>query len=89
MNWRRRPRFAPLVLLLALAGPATAAVPPPIGDVMAGEFALQQGDLETAARYYLLAAQVSPEPKSWRYSLPATQIARSSAAAFRTSMAVM
>jgi tetratricopeptide (TPR) repeat protein len=61
MNCRRRPRFAPLVLLLALAGPAAAAVPPPIGDVMAGEFALQQGDLTAAARYYLLAAQVSPD----------------------------
>lgn len=50
-----------LVLLSALAGPAGAAVAPPIADVMAGEFALQQGDLKTAARYYLLAAQVSPD----------------------------
>lgn len=50
-----------LVLLLALAGPAGAAVPPPLADVMAGEFALQQGDLKAAARYYLLAAQVSPD----------------------------
>lgn len=56
----RRPCLL-LVLLLALAGPAGAAVAPPIADVMAGEFALQQGDLKTAARYYLLAAQVSPD----------------------------
>lgn len=56
----RRPRLL-LVLLLALAGPAGAAVAPPMADVMAGEFALQQGDLKTAARYYLLAAQVSPD----------------------------
>lgn len=56
----RRPCLL-LVLLLALAGPADAAVAPPIADVMAGEFALQQGDLKTAARYYLLAAQVSPD----------------------------
>jgi len=56
----RRPCLL-LVLLLALAGPVGAAVAPPIADVMAGEFALQQGDLKAAARYYLLAAQVSPD----------------------------
>ncbi len=60
MNWRPRSFFAALTLLLACAGPA-AALPPPIGDVMAGEFALQQGDLQAASRYYLLAAQVSPD----------------------------
>lgn len=58
MNLRQR---LILPLLLALAGPA-AAVAPPIGDVMAGEFALQQGDLRAAARYYLLASQVSRDP---------------------------
>ena len=60
MNWRHR-LILP-TLLLVLSGPAVAAVPAPIGDVMAGEFALQQGDLRAAARYYLLAARVSPDP---------------------------
>ena len=50
-----------LSLVLTLAAPVGAAVAPPIADVMAGEFALQQGDLKAAARYYLLAAQVSPD----------------------------
>jgi len=59
MNWHHR-LILPL-LLLAPCGPA-AAVAPPIGDVMAGEFALQQGDLPAAARYYLLAARVSTDP---------------------------
>ena len=60
MKWRHR-LFLP-ALVLALSGPAGAAVPAPIGDVMAGEFALQQGDLRAAARYYLLAARVSGDP---------------------------
>ncbi len=59
MNWHHR-LILP-VLLLVPCGPA-AAVPPPIGDVMAGEFALQQGDLPAAARYYLLAARISTDP---------------------------
>ena len=50
------------VLVLALSRPAAAAVPAPIGDVMAAEFALQQGDLAAAARHYLLAARVSSDP---------------------------
>lgn len=65
--------FPSLLLLLALA-PAADAVPrqsasgPPasgpsaIGDVMAGEFALQLGDLPGAARYYLLAARAADDP---------------------------
>lgn len=59
MNLRRR--LTVPALLLALSGPVGAAVAPPIGDVMAGEFALQQGDLPAAARYYLLASQVSKD----------------------------
>ncbi|PZO06124.1 MAG: hypothetical protein DCF27_13150 [Lysobacteraceae bacterium] len=59
MNWHHR-LILP-VLLLVPCGPA-AAVPPPIGDVMAGEFALQQGDLPAAARSYLLAARISTDP---------------------------
>lgn len=60
MNWRHR-LILP-ALLLALSGPAGAAAPAPIGDVMAGEFALQQGELASAARHYLLAARVSTDP---------------------------
>ena len=59
MNGRHRLLLP--TLLLALAGPAAAAVRAPIGDVMAGEFALQQGDLAAAARHYLLAARVSDD----------------------------
>lgn len=59
MYWRLR---LILPLLLALSGTAAAAAPAPIGDVMAGEFALQQGDLPAAARHYLLAAQASGDP---------------------------
>lgn len=57
-------RHCPLVtlLLLALCGPAGAAVAPPMADVMAGEFAIQKGELPTAARYYLLAALQSDDP---------------------------
>ena len=60
MSWRQR-LILP-ALMLVLSGPAAAAVPAPIGDVMAGEFALQQGDLPAAARYYLRAARVSGDP---------------------------
>lgn len=60
MTWRRR-LILP-ALLLALSWPAAAAVRAPIGDIMAGEFALQQGDLPAAARHYLLAARVSTDP---------------------------
>ncbi|MBP6626478.1 MAG: hypothetical protein KA187_03580, partial [Arenimonas sp.] len=57
-------RHRPLVtlLLLALCAPAGAAAAPPMADVMAGEFAIQKGELPTAARYYLLAALQSDDP---------------------------
>ena len=66
--------LASLFLLLPLSGvsPAWAAeaeaeaAPPsrpvPLGDVMAGEFALQYGDLPGAARHYLLAARATRDP---------------------------
>lgn len=57
-----RHRLSLPLLLMALSGPAAAAIAPPIGDVMAGEFALQQGDLSSAARHYLLAARGSSDP---------------------------
>ncbi|MBW8367194.1 MAG: tetratricopeptide repeat protein [Arenimonas sp.] len=59
MNWHHR-LILPVLLLAPLG--SVAAVPPPIGDVMAGEFALQQGDVKAAARYYLLAARTSTDP---------------------------
>lgn len=60
---RRFLQTLPLLLALLPAPPATAApAPVPVGDVMAGEFALQRGDLPGAARYYLLAAQVADDP---------------------------
>ncbi len=63
MPRRRIAPFAFIPLAAALAGPAAAGVPAPVGDVMAAEFALQQGDLATASRYYLLAAQLSDDPE--------------------------
>ena len=60
MKWRSR-LILP-ALLLALSGSAAAGPRAPIGDVMAGEFALQQGDLPAAARHYVLAARVSKDP---------------------------
>ncbi len=57
------PRLCLLLVLLCLPlSPALARPATPIGDLMAGEFALQQGDLAAAGRYYLLAAQVSDDP---------------------------
>lgn len=58
----RRHRFPLLLLALALAAPAPAADLPPVGEVMAGEFALQQGDLPAAARHFLQAARTSGDP---------------------------
>jgi tetratricopeptide (TPR) repeat protein len=60
MNWRHR-LILP-ALLLVLSGPAAADARAPIGDVMAGEFAVQQGDLAAAARHYVLAARISDDP---------------------------
>jgi len=54
-------------LLLALALPAQAARKPapareePLGAVMAGEFALQSGQLSEASRWYLQAARASDD----------------------------
>jgi tetratricopeptide (TPR) repeat protein len=54
-------------LLLALALPAQAARKPapvreePLGAVMAGEFALQSGQLDEASRWYLQAARASDD----------------------------
>ena len=61
MPRRRHALFALPVLLLAVAGPAVPAVPAPVGDLLSAEFALQEGDLATASRYYLLAARVSDD----------------------------
>src|SRR5688572_2279671 len=68
MNRRLFPTFLLLMALAPAASaalPATAETPPPapIGDLMAGEFALQLGDLPGAARYYLLAARATDDPE--------------------------
>lgn len=59
MQWRHFVLLPPL--LLALSGPAVAGSDAPVGDVMAAEFALQRGDLSTASRYYLQAAEAFPD----------------------------
>ncbi|HEX4853851.1 MULTISPECIES: tetratricopeptide repeat protein [Arenimonas] len=58
----RRHCLFPALLALAFAGPVAATATAPIGEVMAGEFALQQGDLPTAARHFLQAALASGDP---------------------------
>lgn len=67
----RLPRSGLLLCLLALAGlmPIAAAgqalpEPPldPLAASMAGEFALQSGQLQDAARFYLAAAQAAEDP---------------------------
>lgn len=60
MNRRHRCFSALLALLLAV--PAAAAGPAPLGEVLAGEFALQQGDLPAAARHFAGAARASDDP---------------------------
>ena len=66
---RQRPRFRPLrclpwaLLMLLSAAPLQAARPAkagvPLEQVMAGEFALQAGQLPDAARWYLEAARLA------------------------------
>lgn len=51
-----------ILLLMPAPGPAVAERAP-IGDLMTAEFALQQGDLGTAARGYLAAALASSDPE--------------------------
>ncbi|MBS0200513.1 MAG: tetratricopeptide repeat protein [Proteobacteria bacterium] len=55
-----------LALLPVLAVPVQAAKPQPqsgaLAESLAGEFALQEGRLKDAARYYLAAAKVSRDP---------------------------
>ena len=55
-----------LALLPALALPAVAATPAKgpnaLSESLAGEFALQEGRLKDAARYYLAAAKASHDP---------------------------
>lgn len=68
MNRRLSTTTLLLSSLLTLCGPSPAAAvgaassrPVPVGDVMAGEFALQYGDLPGAARHYLLAARATTD----------------------------
>ncbi|KFN51050.1 tetratricopeptide repeat protein [Arenimonas composti] len=60
----RRFRLLPALLLTILPLPSFAdSRPLPLGDLMAGEFARQQGDYATSARHYLLAALASGDPR--------------------------
>ncbi len=85
MNRRHVPLLALLLALSAAAGavaPVVSASPvAPIGDVMAGEFALQRGDLPGASRYYLLAAQGSSDPAVAERATRIALLARQSAVA--------
>ncbi|GAB2491671.1 tetratricopeptide repeat protein [Arenimonas alkanexedens] len=58
----RRHRFVFVLLALAFGAPAAADPSPPIGDVLAGEFALQHGDLPAAARHFQTASAASSDP---------------------------
>lgn len=64
MIWSKTFRFA--LCLGLVAGPAAGAVGVGVGEVlepvMAGEFALQAGDLPEASRHYLRAALASKDP---------------------------
>ena len=64
MTWSKSRPIAVLALALALAGalPAAARSSQVLEPVMAGEFALQAGDMAQAARHYLAAAQASQDP---------------------------
>ena len=81
--------FPRLFILLACLLPALAVArsPAPIGSLMAGEFALQEGDLETASRHYLDAALASDDPavaeRATRVAQAAGQMERAAQAAGR------
>ena len=68
MPQRRLPSRLPCILLLALAAPLLAATPPktvapdPLEASIAGEFALQAGQLPDAAGQYLQAARSANDP---------------------------
>lgn len=70
--------FPRLFILLSclLAATAMAAPPVPVGDLMAGEFALQEGDFETASRHYLAAALASDDPAVAERATRVAQAAR-------------
>ena len=63
-TWRFRLLTGALVYLLA-AGPAAAGdgTAPPLDDLLAGEFALQEGRPAEAARHYADAALASRDPR--------------------------
>lgn len=51
-----------MFMLVASAAVGAATRPSTLGDALAGEFALQSGDLAAASRHYLLAATASDDP---------------------------
>lgn len=62
MIWSKCRPFACVALALGLAGAAVAHTGEVLEPVMAGEFALQAGDLPQAAAHYLRAAERSDDP---------------------------
>lgn len=64
MIWLNPRSLAGLLLStgLALAGASAQAQEDPLVDAMAGEFAVQSGDFDAAARHYLDAAMASDDP---------------------------
>ena len=62
MIWSKCRLLAPAVLALGLAAAVQARPADVLGPVMAGEFALQAGDLAQAAAHYLRAAGSSHDP---------------------------
>ena len=86
--------FVAVVLGPLLFGPGAAAarkppVPatPPLEGTMAGEFALQAGDLNNAARWYLEAAKSTDDPglaeRATRIALLANDDARAAEPNFK------
>ena len=76
---RRVPRLLPSLLALLLPLAVTAAPQDPLEDSIAGEFALQAGQLPDAARRYLSAARALQDPvlaeRATRIALLADQAA--------------
>lgn len=87
MIWSKCRPLACVVLALGLATTASARTGEVLEPVMAGEFALQAGDVPQAAAHYLRAAEVSADPglaeRATRIALLADRPALASAALAR------
>lgn len=66
LKWPSNPANLATLLCLALAAGAAWAAPepePPLDELLAGEFAAQEGDYQAAATQYLAAALASDDPQ--------------------------